>query len=51
MFGSPGPIAVEIGPLSIRWYGILMASAMGIGLLLAYREARRRNVDPDELLK
>jgi phosphatidylglycerol:prolipoprotein diacylglycerol transferase len=24
---------------------------MGIGLLLAYREARRRGVDPDELLK
>lgn len=51
MFRSLGPIAVEIGPLTIRWYGILMASAMGIGLLLAYREARRRNVDPDELLK
>ena len=51
MFRSPGPIAVEIGPLTIRWYGILMAFAMGLGLLLAYREARRRDVDPDELLK
>jgi len=51
MFRSPGPIAVEIGPLTIRWYGILMAFAMGLGLLLAYREARRRDADPDELLK
>jgi phosphatidylglycerol:prolipoprotein diacylglycerol transferase len=51
MFSSPGPIAVSFGPFAIRWYGILMATAMGIGLWLAYREARRREVDPDELLK
>lgn len=51
MFRSPGPIALAIGPFTIRWYGILMACAMGIGLWLAYREARRRRVDPDELLK
>jgi phosphatidylglycerol:prolipoprotein diacylglycerol transferase len=28
-----------------------MATAMGIGLWLAYRDARRRGIDPDELLK
>jgi phosphatidylglycerol:prolipoprotein diacylglycerol transferase len=51
MFRSPGPVVFSIGPFTIRWYGILMACAMGIGLWLAYREARRRGVDPDELLK
>lgn len=51
MFSSPGPVAVEIGPLAIRWYGVLIASAMALGLWLAYREARRRGEDPEELLK
>ena len=51
MFTSPGPIFVQIGPLAIRWYGVLMAGAMAVGLWLAYRDARRRGVDPEELLK
>jgi len=51
MFHSPGAILFQLGPLTFRWYGLLMASAMAIGLWLAYREARRRGVDPDNLLK
>jgi phosphatidylglycerol:prolipoprotein diacylglycerol transferase len=51
MFRSPGPIAVQFGPLSIRWYGILMALAMAIGLWLAYRDAKRRGLDPESFLK
>ncbi len=51
MFRSPGAIAFQLGPLTIRWYGILMATAMAVGLLLAYREAKQRGIDPDELLK
>jgi len=51
VFRSPGPIALTLGPLAIRWYGVLMALAMAIGLWLAYRDARRRGLDPDELLK
>jgi len=51
MFRSPGPIALQFGPLSIRWYGLLMATAMGLGLWLAYRDARRRGLDPEQLLK
>ena len=51
MMRSPGAIALSIGPFTLRWYGILMASAMGIGLWLAYREARRRGLDPDSMLK
>lgn len=51
MFASPGPIFVQVGPLAIRWYGVLMAAAMAVGLWLAYRDARRRGVDPEELLK
>ncbi|MBI3029860.1 MAG: prolipoprotein diacylglyceryl transferase [Candidatus Rokubacteria bacterium] len=51
MFTSPGPIFVQVGPLALRWYGVLMAAAMAVGLWLAYRDARRRGVDPEELLK
>ncbi|HXJ82380.1 MAG TPA: prolipoprotein diacylglyceryl transferase [Candidatus Methylomirabilis sp.] len=51
MFRSPGAIALQVGPVTIRWYGILMASAMGLGLWLAHRDARRRGMDPEPLLK
>lgn len=51
MFRSPGPIAFQLGPLSIRWYGLLMAAAMGLGLWLAYRDARSRGLDAEQLLK
>lgn len=51
MFRSPGAIALHVGPLTLRWYGILMASAMALGLWLAHRDARRRVLDPEPLLK
>ncbi|MEI6063091.1 MAG: prolipoprotein diacylglyceryl transferase [Pseudanabaena sp. ELA748] len=46
-FTSPGPIAFEIGALSIRWYGLLIASAIILGTVLAQKLAERRNVDPE----
>jgi phosphatidylglycerol---prolipoprotein diacylglyceryl transferase len=51
MFHSPGAIAIHLGPLTLRWYGVLMASAMAIGLWLAHRDALRRGIDPEPLLK
>jgi phosphatidylglycerol:prolipoprotein diacylglycerol transferase len=51
MFRSPGAIAFQVGPLTLRWYGILMASAMALGLWLAHKDARRRGLDPEPLLK
>ena len=51
IFRSPGPVAFQLGPLTLRWYGILMACAMALGLWLAYRDARRRGIDPESLLK
>jgi phosphatidylglycerol:prolipoprotein diacylglycerol transferase len=46
-FKSPGPILVELGPLTIRWYGLLIASAVLIGVSLSQALAKRRQVDPD----
>ena len=51
MFLSPGAIALHVGPIAIRWYGVLMASAMALGLWLGHRDARRRGIDPESLLK
>ena len=48
-FTSPGPILVDIGPFTVRWYGLLIASAVLIGVSLSQYLARRRSVDPDLL--
>ncbi|MDD5558935.1 prolipoprotein diacylglyceryl transferase [Candidatus Methylomirabilis sp.] len=50
MFASPGPFVLQIGPLSIRWYGLLFATAVLLGTWLAQREAIRRGEDSDQLL-
>ncbi len=49
-FVSPGAIAFQIGPLVIRWYGILMATAIVVGLWLAHREAQREGIPADDLI-
>ncbi|MEA5582013.1 prolipoprotein diacylglyceryl transferase [Nodularia harveyana UHCC-0300] len=46
-FTSPGPIIVEIGPISIRWYGLLIATSVLIGVSLSQYLAKRRNVNPE----
>lgn len=49
LFTSPGPIVVEIGPITIRWYGLLIACAVLIGVSLSQYLAKRRHVNPDLL--
>jgi phosphatidylglycerol:prolipoprotein diacylglycerol transferase len=48
-FTSPGPILVKIGPIVIRWYGLLIASAVLIGVSLSQYLAKRRHVNPELL--
>ena len=50
MFASPGPFVLQIGPLAIRWYGLLFATGVLLGTWLAQREAIRRGEDPEQLL-
>ena len=45
LFMSPGP-QLMLGPFTLRWYGLLIATAVVVGLLLARRLARRRSIDP-----
>lgn len=44
------PIAFQLGPIAVRWYGILIAAAFAIGLFLALREAKHQGLDPDHIL-
>jgi phosphatidylglycerol:prolipoprotein diacylglycerol transferase len=46
-FTSPGPIVVQIGPIAIRWYGLLIASAVLLGVRISQYLAKRRNINPD----
>ncbi|OKH56379.1 prolipoprotein diacylglyceryl transferase [Calothrix sp. HK-06] len=49
LFTSPGPIVFQIGWITIRWYGLLIASAVLIGVTLSQYLAKRRKVNPDLL--
>jgi phosphatidylglycerol---prolipoprotein diacylglyceryl transferase len=46
LFTSPGPLVVQLGPFALRWYGLLIATAVLLGLALASRLGRSRGIDP-----
>jgi phosphatidylglycerol:prolipoprotein diacylglycerol transferase len=46
LFQSPGPLLLEFGPLAIRWYGLLIAIAVLLGLWVSTKLARARGLDP-----
>ena len=46
---QPDPIAFQIGPLTIYWYGLLIATGALVGAYLASLEARRRGLNPDHV--
>ncbi|MEB3200457.1 MAG: prolipoprotein diacylglyceryl transferase [Synechococcaceae cyanobacterium] len=46
IFTSPGPLVFQLGPFALRWYGLLIALAVLIGLVLSMRLARLRGLDP-----
>lgn len=46
LFTSPGPL-IHLGPLTLRWYGVIIATAVFIGIWLSQHLARRRHLDPD----
>ncbi|MCL6610259.1 MAG: prolipoprotein diacylglyceryl transferase [Peptococcaceae bacterium] len=44
------PVAFTLGPLQIRWYGIILATAFAAGTLIACRRAVRMRIDPDHII-
>ena len=46
VFTSPGPLLFQLGPFSLRWYGLLIALAVLLGLVLATKLGKLRGIDP-----
>lgn len=46
MFQSPGSIAFNLGPISVHWYGILIAAGIIFAYFYALKEIKRRGIDP-----
>lgn len=42
-------VFIEIGPLSIYWYGVIIATGLFLGLYLAQREAKRFAIPSDTI--
>ncbi len=43
------PVLIEIGPLVIRWYGVMIAIACLLGIWVAGREAERKGIDREKI--
>jgi len=43
------PIAVQIGPFTVRWYGLLIVTGIMLAAFVAAREAKRRGENPDHV--
>lgn len=50
LLGQIDPVAFEIGPLSVAWYGIIIASAMLLAVVLSSREADRLGFEKDIII-
>jgi len=44
------PIAFSIGPFDVHWYGLILGTAVLVGLAVAVREGKRFGLDPDLFL-
>ena len=51
MISSPGPVAFTIGPVEVRWYGIMIVLAVVAAIAIAALEARRRGEVTEHILK
>ena len=45
------PVLVRIGHIHIGWYGLALALAAVVAILVSRHEARRRGLDPDAVLR
>lgn len=50
VLASPGAIALKIGVLTIRWYGVFIACGFLAAAYLASKAAPSRGFDPDKIL-
>jgi phosphatidylglycerol---prolipoprotein diacylglyceryl transferase len=46
---SPGAIAFQVGPMSVRWYGLLIVTSIFLGMALAQYLGKFRKLVPDDI--
>lgn len=44
------PVALQLGPLKVHWYGLILGSAVLVALLLCIREAKKHGIAADTFL-
>lgn len=44
------PVALQLGPLKVHWYGLILGSAVLVALLLCIREAKKHGISADTFL-
>ncbi|MGG3941626.1 prolipoprotein diacylglyceryl transferase [Peribacillus psychrosaccharolyticus] len=44
------PIAVDLGPITVHWYGLIIGLGVLLGLFIAVREAERRGLDKETFI-
>jgi phosphatidylglycerol:prolipoprotein diacylglycerol transferase len=47
---SPGPVLFQLGPLTIRWYGIMMAAGFGAASFAATKLAKKLDIDGEKVV-
>lgn len=50
MFQSPGAIFLKLGPLTIRWYGVMIALGFVVATTAAARLAKQLEINPEKLI-
>jgi phosphatidylglycerol---prolipoprotein diacylglyceryl transferase len=49
MYPPVNPILIQLGPISIHWYGLTMTAAIFVGTLVASRYVGRKRQDPNSI--
>ena len=44
------PVALQLGPISIRWYAICIVSGLILAVYLSMKEAPRKKINPDVII-
>lgn len=44
------PVAIQLGPLSIRWYALCIVSGVILAVYLAMKEGRKKGIKEDDIL-
>src|ERR1700722_2380678 len=47
---SPGAVLFQLGPITIRWYGIMMACGFGAASYAATKLAKKMGIDGDKVV-